>query len=315
MSFESNLQLKFSDHLNSKWIQETCKSVSNSTELEALYSRLISSKEICVNIPHTIHLKGPNIPDFENDAATQEEQEHLIKALVSSQTSLAEIVVSSSPFAQNLKKRLAVLQRIYHAVTKSCHLQTVEGLDSINETESQSGGLSEEERKDLTGTHVLIELGVGTGLSLVFSILEQNWKLSAQLGTPSLCNDVLTTALDIVTSLQPLSLANESKLNSLGVKSLNQTSSFLKSACSASSGADPQARQCASELMLALAAQRGSLKFLLEWVELAMIYSPRGADSKSRNENMIRWHFFQGIISKMMKSAVSTFVISLFASF
>jgi len=306
MSLDSNLQLKFSDHLNSKWIQETCKSVSNSIELEALYSRLISSKEICVNIPHTIHLKGPNIPDFENDAATQDEQEHLINALIHSQTTLAEIVVSSSPFAQNLKKRLAVLQRIYHAVSKTCHLQTVETLDGYNDADSQSGGLSDEEKKDLTGNRALIELGVGTGLSLVFSLLEQNWKLSAQLGTPSLCNDVLNTALGIVTSLQPLSLANDSKLTFLGVKSLNQTSSFLKSACCSTSCADPQARQCVSELMLALAAQRGSLKFLLEWIELAMICSPRASDEKARTENRIRWHFFQEIISKMMKSAVSS---------
>lgn len=306
MSLDSNLQLKFSDHLNSKWIQESCKTVSNSTELEALYSRLISSKEICVNIPHTIHLKGPNIPDFENDVPTHEEQEHLINALISSQTGLAEIVVSSSPFAQNLKKRLAVLQRIYHAVSKSCHLQTIEIIENINDTDSQSGIGPHEEGKQLTGNRVLIELGVGTGLSLVFSLLEQNWKLSAQLGTPSICNDVLTTALNIVTSLQPLSLANEAKLTNLGIRSLNQTSDFLKSVCGASSGADAQARQCASELMLALAAQRGSLKFLLEWVELAMICAPKATDG--RNENKIRWSLFQDMISKMMKSAVSSYM-------
>lgn len=305
MSLDSNLQLKFSDHFNSKWVQESCKSVSNSTELEALYSRLISSKEICVNIPHTIHLKGPNIPDFESDAPTQEEQEHLINALISSQTTLAEIVVSSSPFAQNLKKRLAVLQRIYHAISKSSHLQTVETLDSINDSDSQSGGSVQDEGKHLSGNRVLVELGVGTGLSLVFSLLEQNWKLSSQLGTASICNDVLTTALTIVTSLQPLSLANESKLTSLGVRSLNQTSDFLKSVCSASSGADSQARQCASELMLAMAAQRGSLKFLLEWVELAMICPPRSSECRTRTDSKIRWHLFQDVISKMMKSAVS----------
>ncbi|XP_052792637.1 probable E3 ubiquitin-protein ligase HERC1 isoform X2 [Mya arenaria] len=300
MSRDSNVQLKFSDHFNSKWLQESCRAVSTSTELDALYSRLISSKEIIINVPHTIHLKGPNIPDFDQDTPSNEEQEHLVNALISSQTSLAEIVVSSSPFAQNLKKRLSVLQRIYHATSKLCQLPTVEIIDGIGVSDNNSGS-SQDDNEPKTGNEVLVELGVETGLSLVFSLLEQNWKLSAQVGTTSFCNNVLSTALNILVVLKPLSLSNESKLTRLGIKSLNQTSSFLKSVCSSNSGAEGSARKLASELMITLAAQRGSLKFLLEWVELAVMTPARPGNSDG--ENKISWQLFHDVTGKMMKSA------------
>ena len=65
-------------------------------------------------------------------------------------------------------------------------------------------------------------MGVRTGLSLMFSLLRQNWMLTSSVGGFSLCNDVLKTALNVVNTLPPLSLSNESKLPSLGLESLNQ---------------------------------------------------------------------------------------------
>jgi len=63
---------------------------------------------------------------------------------------------------------------------------------------------------------------VKTGLSLLFSLLHQNWMLSEQLGGASLCTDVLQTALDVLSSLPPLSLVNQNKLPTLGLSTLNQ---------------------------------------------------------------------------------------------
>jgi len=300
MSVGNNLLLKFSDHFNSKWIQESCLSISSSTDLDALYSRLISSKEVVANTPHTIHLKGPNIADFDNDPPTKEEQEHLVCSLIASQTTLAEIVVSSSPFAQNLKKRLSVLQRIYHATSRLCHLPTIELIDGIGIPEATPPNHEEDIK---SGNEVLIELGVETGLSLLFSLLEQNWKLTQQLGTENICNSVLSTALTILMSLKPLSLANESKLTKLGIRSLNKTAEFLKTICSPNSKADLTARKLASELMIVLAAQRGSLKILLDWVELSMMIPPR--TGQDEEENRISWTLFYNAISKMMATAVS----------
>ena len=310
MTNERKIKLKFSDHLNSKWVTENCESIASSSEQESLYSKLVTAKEIYVQIPHTIHLKGPNIPDFEADAPSTEEQEHLIDALIASQSALAEIVVKSSPFAQNLQKRIVILQRIYHATVKTCHTQSkiTENLNLVGE--SKPPGLCQNDEKSSSGNTALVEIGVQTGLGLLFSLLRQNWQLSSMYGATSLCNDVLTTALDIVVALPPLSLANESKLTSLGIKSLNQTACFLKTVFNSASGADKKGRQLSSELMLSLASQRGSLKCLLEWLELAMMSLPRSITQKEEGglvENTISWHLFKTVVTQMMKSAVSIY--------
>lgn len=306
---EHKNQQLFSDHLNSKWISENCEAVASSIELESLYSNLVTSKEICVSNPHTIHLKGPNIADFENDSPTLDEQEHLVNALIGSQSTLAEIVVTSSPFAQNLHKRLAVLNRIYHATSMTCHAQSTATAELNLVDDGNVTNTSENDDKQASGNSALVEIGVQTGLGLLFSLLRQNWQLSSHFGATSLCNEVLTTALNIVIALPPLSLANECKLTSLGIKSLNQTACFLKTVFSSVSDADVVGRQLSSELMLALASQRGSLKCLLEWVELTMLTPPRGVTDREGgrvSENTVTWQLFRNVVSQMMKSAVSS---------
>lgn len=119
-------------------------------------------------------------------------------------------------------------------------------------------------------------MGVRTGLSLLFSLLQQNWRYAASIHPESvLCNDVLNTASSVLTSLPPLSLANENKIPSVGLDCLAQVADFLKktSVSSGNGGADPIGRRLALELLLGLAMQRGSLKFLLEWVEVALAAS------------------------------------------
>ncbi|GCC28306.1 hypothetical protein chiPu_0006735 [Chiloscyllium punctatum] len=58
-----------------------------------------------------------------------------------------------------------------------------------------------------------------------------------------------------------------------------------------SSGADSQGRRLASELLLGLAVQRGSLKFLLEWIEVALAASAAAANA-SEKEGMIGYDCF-----------------------
>ena len=148
-----------------------------------------------------------------------------------------------------------------------------------------------------TGTDALIEMGVKTGLSLIFSLLRQNWINTSTASSVNLCNDVLHTALDVVMSLPPLSLANESKLPLLGISTLNQVTQFLKGAVMPTSGADDLGRRLASQLVLAVAVQRGSLRYLLEWIEMSLCAAvsiqqtkmekekPNESDIKKPNEN------------------------------
>lgn len=80
----------------------------------------------------------------------------------------------------------------------------------------------------------LLEIGVKTGLSLIFTLLNQNW----QTGQGSICNNVLETACSVVSNLPPLSLANESQLSRLGTESLQQVTEFLSEVALPQSGAD-----------------------------------------------------------------------------
>lgn len=87
-----------------------------------------------------------------------------------------------------------------------------------------------------TGTDTLVELGVRTGLSLLFNILRLNW--SQESAQARLCADVLKTAADVLWSLPPMSLSNERKIPKLGSQSLGEVSGFLRESVMPSSGAN-----------------------------------------------------------------------------
>ena len=86
------------------------------------------------------------------------------------------------------------------------------------------------------GQSALIELGVTSGLSLVFALLQQNWSSQQNQGNETgrpilLCNQVLQTALDVLMNLGPLSLAtpnNAGNAKDVAEKSLNQVTEFLQ---------------------------------------------------------------------------------------
>jgi len=92
----------------------------------------------------------------------------------------------------------------------------------------------------LSGTDVLVEMGVRTGLILIFTLLRQNWALSrhlsATVGTAGgtvagggICNDILQTALDVIRGMPPQSLADtDGKLPPLAKASLSEVVTFLK---------------------------------------------------------------------------------------
>ena len=305
MASSSRYRLKFSEHLNTRWVSENCEIVASKPDHvnDTLFSRLTENKELIVNNPQAIHLKGPSLPDFESEPQSFEEQEEWVKSLLCSQLALAEIVCGRSEFAEQLKKRQVILERIYHAINRTFHggagnnLANCEKLNNNEETVIQEVHLK-------TGNEALVEMGVKTGLSLIFTLFRQNWALSERFGLQGLCGDVLQTALETVRSLPPLTLSSESKLTTLGIQSLNQTTNFLKSVASPKSGADVTSQKCAAELILALAAQRGSLKSLLEWVELAMLTPV--SHKEDEDSYKISWKFFYDVVTEMMKAAVST---------
>ncbi|XP_077988697.1 putative E3 ubiquitin-protein ligase HERC1 [Glandiceps talaboti] len=312
MAANPPVKLKWLEHLNASWICEDAETIASREGIISLYDRLLVNKEVVALPRQALHLKGPQLPDFEREILSQEEQEHYLDSLLNSQLMLARSVCSESPFASSLRKRLVVLQRIFYAISSKFHdkekvrqqQQAQEGHSDIIDDKGSS-------YKSRSGTEALIEMGVRTGLSLLFSLLRQSWIAPNPAGGIDLCNDVLHTAVDVVNSLPPLSLANESKIPPMGLECLKQVTGFLKSATMPNSGADTIGKRLASELVLGIAVQRGSLQYLMDWIEMALGASAAAYGVTIASENvqnrpgMITTDVFSGALQQMKKAAGS----------
>ncbi len=127
--------------------------------------------------------------------------------------------------------------------------------------------------RDRVGNQALLELSLKTGLTLVFALLQQNWQMQqVNPGCNLLCNRVLTSALDVLTKLPPLSLSNLSKIpGDVGQMTLNEVTDFLGHAMNpANIGNDFEGSRLASEVLLLLAIQRGQLSLILQWILSAL---------------------------------------------
>lgn len=282
---QTHVLLKWQEHFNSSWAAEEGLKTAKRHGAAALYDKLLHNKELVTLAQPVQELVGPRLPDFECDASAAAEKEEYLSSLLRSQRWLAHRMLTQTSYTLALHRRLVVLQRIYYAFHSKYHDKFRVQLSSKCTEGGTEGGpleisaepcLSGAAGKVKSGTDVLIEMGVRTGLSLLFSLLQQNWRYAASVHPESvLCNDVLATASSVLASLPPLSLANENKIPSVGLDCLAQVANFLKKTAVSSGlgGADPTGRRLALELLLGLAMQRGSLKFLLEWVEVALAAS------------------------------------------
>ncbi|XP_030044055.1 putative E3 ubiquitin-protein ligase HERC1 [Microcaecilia unicolor] len=305
------VKLKWLEHLNSSWITEDSESIATREGVSVLYSKLVSNKEAVPLPQQVLCLKGPQLPDFERESLSSDEQDHYLDALLSSQLALAKMVCSDSPFAGALRKRLLVLQRVFYALSNKYHDKgKVKQQQHSPESNSGSTDVHSISERPRSSTDALIEMGVRTGLSLLFALLRQSWMMPASGPGLNLCNDVIHTAIEVVSSLPPLSLANESKIPPMGLDCLSQVTIFLKGVTVPNSGADILGRRLASELLLGLAAQRGSLRYLLEWIEMALAASAVNTMEKNKMllgpEGMISFECFMNILIQMRRSLGSS---------
>ncbi|XP_062334757.1 probable E3 ubiquitin-protein ligase HERC1 [Osmerus eperlanus] len=296
---QTHVMLKWQEHLNSSWAAEDSIQTSTRQGAAGLYAKLLHNKEVVGLSEPVQDLVGPRLPDFQYESNAEEEREEYLGALLHSQRCLAVRMLAQTPYALGLHQRLVVLQRIYDALHSKYHDRfrsppppqaTASAESAALEPVSEPwlpGGAS----RPKSGTDVLIEMGVRTGLSLLFALLQQNWRYAQQEPGAALCNDVLATASSVLASLPPLSLANENKIPAVGLDCLVQVADFLKktSVSCGSGGADQAGRRLALELLLGLAVQRGSLRFLLEWVEVALATSSSSPSSSSSGSPQSKW--------------------------
>lgn len=286
-----NTELEWVEHTNGLWALKDCNNLVHRDTVQSFYNNLLYNNEIrVVNVAISTTNDVQMLPDFQFESPTPVDLDHYATSLLLSQLELARSVCSQTNFALYLKKRLIVLKRIFYALVKRYHEK--EKVISILPAEPAIVP-----RKMISGSNALIEIGVQTGLSLLFSLLRQNWQTSSALGVPSLCNSVLKTAVDMIEKLPPLTLSSDSNLSSLGANSLDQVSSFLKESVLSASCADLEGKQLAAELLLLIAAQRGSLRFLLEWIEMAL-----DASSKSEEEQKITSPLFKNVVIQLQTS-------------
>ncbi|TRY89487.1 hypothetical protein DNTS_016060 [Danionella cerebrum] len=301
------VKLKWLEHLNSSWITEDSESIATREGVSLLYGKLLANKEVVLLPQQVLCLKGPQLPDFERECLSCDEQEHYLDALLASQLALAKTVCSDSPFATALRKRLLVLQRVFYALSNKYHDKgKVKQQQHSTENTLGSADLQAVSERPRSSTDALIEMGVRTGLSLLFALLRQSWMLPPAGPGINLCNDVITTAIEVVGSLPPLSLANESKIPSMGLDCLAQVTTFLKGVSMRNSGADVVGRRLACELLLGLAAQRGSLRYLLEWVEMALAASASVSSQEETQEGLMGYDCFMNILMQMRRSLGSS---------
>lgn len=318
------VKLKWLEHLNSSWITEDSESIATREGVSVLYSKLLANKEAVLLPQQVLCLKGPQLPDFERESLSSDEQEHYLDALLGSQLALAKMVCSDSPFAAALRKRVLVLQRVFYALSNKYHDQgKVKQQQHSPENNAGSADTHSVSERPRSSTDALIEMGVRTGLSLLFALLRQSWMMPpppppSAGGYPAanmnLCNDVIHTAIDVVNSLPPLSLANESKIPPMGLDCLAQVTIFLKGVTMPNSGADILGRRLASELLLGLASQRGSLRYLLEWIEMALaasaVVSTMMESKASNQEGLMGYDCFMSILMQMRRSLVGALVLA-----
>ncbi|XP_044188774.1 probable E3 ubiquitin-protein ligase HERC1 isoform X4 [Thunnus albacares] len=304
---QTHVLLKWQEHFNSSWAAEDSVQTATRHGAAALYNKLLHNKEVVTLAQPVQELVGPRLPDFECESCASAEKEEYLSSLLHSQRWLAHRMLTQTSYTLSLHHRLVVLQRIYYALHTKYHdkfrvqlpSQSTDSGTECGQLELASepclpGGAS----KVRSGTDVLIEMGVRTGLSLLFSLLQQNWRYAASVHPESvLCNDVLATASSVLASLPPLSLANENKIPSVGLDCLTQVAEFLKktSVSSGTGGADPTGRRLALELLLGLAMQRGSLKFLLEWVEVALAASMSSCTSTLSSSSSLSYQQSAGV--------------------
>ena len=123
-----------------------------------------------------------------------------------------------------------------------------------------------------------MELGVTTGLTLVFALLKQNWAAAAAApgggggaGGGQLSSEVLRSALTVLRTLPPLSLSpSVVDIPRVGQSSLEQITDFLARCARVSETGDEQGSRLCVEIMLCLAVLRGSLLHMLLWVDTCL---------------------------------------------
>ena len=200
---------------------------------------------------------------------------------------------------------------------------TSRSVSSSSKSETPRMKVSEEKR---TGNALLMELGIKTGLSVIFSLLRHSWSQMAwqkQLEQAlsqsnslsiapapaiSIPNEALKSVLDVLMGIPPMSLSNHKTMSQLSKECLDQSVEFLQWVVSPTSMVDAEGKRLAMQIMISLYLQRGSLVQLLEWAEsvillLASYHKQQGVGEAAPPS--LEVGFCQGVLDEVRTRTVS----------
>ncbi len=250
-------------------------------------------------------------PDFGANLLQQRTLTHLCGEL-GAQLHQVVTVVSDVPSVIVADKMCSVWDKVFLACSSGLYstnnvkdtLKSIQKDDkddtstksSVVKAANSATSLASQER--VTGNSVLLEVGVKTSLSVIFTLLKQAWAqllwqkqmeqaLSGSLPfgpapVVNLSNEVLKSVLDVLTVIPPLSLSNPRAISNLSQLCVKQSTDFLQWIVSPTSLVDAEGKSLALQIMLILSLQHGSLLQLLKWVEgvisLLICYEDLGGD-------------------------------------
>ncbi|KAL5481420.1 hypothetical protein EMCRGX_G021569 [Ephydatia muelleri] len=241
-------------------------------------------------------LRAYEFPDFSASPLSTAAMTHIAQDL-SQNIARAVSSVAETPALILMKRQSLVWRRVVSAREQHTYSEgnMKRALAAVQGTEAGGGGsVDDRKQSDVTeplldspekrtGNDVLVELGVKTGLTVVFALLRQSWSqltwqrlIEQQLPSgsyprslpqPSLPNEVLRSVLLVLKGIPPLSLSNLKSFNNLSACCLEQSTEFLYSIAQADACVDREGKRLACEIMLTLVLQQGTLGGVLTWVE------------------------------------------------
>lgn len=310
------------DSYNSSWTREDLYLILTSGGTQYLYEKLVANGEVegFINlnaIPGSTSkpTRKPSrwkVFDIENrkkpsprllprnlsldagfhfkDQIDAKDFEALSSGLLEMQLKSARQLLNQAELVTLIKQKIIVFNRLAHAYRLIYQRKSKTPLRDDHQSSSMlvtRGSLASigDPNADRVGNHALVELGLTTGLSLVFAILKQNWQQQQiNPGSNLLCNEVLKTALKVLLSLPMMSLANTNS-SDIGLSTLNQVNDFLMSSMNPCNiGNDMEGATLSAEILLLLALQRGKLSLILQWIHQCLLVKEKHSDMKIRSE-------------------------------
>ena len=274
---------------NPKWVRCDLGDIFNNKSLQKLMEDTLYRHEVTFPEDNSVASLWYDFPDFGASQLQPTALKRVCRELGRYLERAAVTSVANIPSVIIIQRRIIVWERVIEAFLEELYLddallRVFAGEEEFGEGKGKEEEMSkvEQSSEKLSGSEVLVEVGVKAGLSVVFLLLKQTWvqlawqkqveeqmKVSGAVvpfAGVNLPNEVLRSVLDVMKGIPPLSLSNP-KSSHLETSCLQQASAFLDWILQPESFVDAEGKRLAAEILFSLALPYSSLSNLIEWVE------------------------------------------------